>query len=112
MDLIKQMLAAGFPVVAEKGYYEYDYTNQWGWLGHYQLVNGYDDNQGVFIVQDTYVDGGQNYRISYEEFMEGWRSFNYTMLGVYPEEQVNEVITALGPWADRKGCSWISFSIK
>jgi len=100
MDLIKQMLAAGFPVVAEKGYYEYDYTNQWGWLGHYQLVNGYDDNQGVFIVQDTYVDGGQNFRISYEEFMEGWRSFNYTLLVVYPEEQVNEVLTALGPWAD------------
>jgi tetratricopeptide (TPR) repeat protein len=94
------MLAAGFPVVAEKGYYEYDYTGQLGWLGHYQFVNGYDDNQGVFIVQDTYVDGGQNFRISYEEFTEGWRSFNYSLLVVYPEERVNEVLTALGPWAD------------
>jgi len=100
IELIKRMLAAGFPVVAEKGYYEYDYTGQLGWLGHYQFVNGYDDNQGVFIVQDTYVDGGQNFRISYEEFVEGWRSFNYTLLVVYPQEQVNEVLTALGPWAD------------
>jgi len=100
IELIKHMLAAGFPVVAEKGYYEYDYTGQLGWLGHYQFVNGYDDNQGVFIVQDTYVDGGQNFRISYEEFVEGWRSFNYTLLVVYPQEQVNEVLTALGPWAD------------
>jgi len=100
IELIKRMLAAGFPVVAEKGYYEYDYTGQLGWLGHYQFVNGYDDNQGVFIVQDTYVDGGQNFRISYEEFEEGWRSFNYPLLVVYPEEQINEVLAALGPWAD------------
>jgi tetratricopeptide (TPR) repeat protein len=100
IELIKRLLAAGFPVVAEKGYYEYDYTGQLGWLGHYQFVTGYDDNQGVFIVQDTYVDGGQNYRISYEEFIEGWRSFNYTLLIVYPGEQVNEVLAALGPWAD------------
>jgi len=101
IELIKRLLAAGFPVVAEKGYYEYDYTGQLGWLGHYQFVNGYDDNQGEFIVQDTYVDDGQNYRISYEEFIEGWRSFNYTLLIVYPEERVNEVLTALGPWADQ-----------
>ncbi len=100
IELIKRLLAAGFPVVAEKGYYEYDYTGQLGWLGHYQYVNGYDDNQGVFIVQDTYIDGGQNFRISYEEFIEGWRSFNYTLLIVYPQEQVNEVLAALGPWAD------------
>lgn len=100
IELIKRMLAAGFPVVAEKGYYEYDYTGQLGWLGHYQFVNGYDDNQGVFIVQDTYVDGGNNFRISYEEFIEGWRPFNYTLLVVYPQEQVNEVLAALGPWAD------------
>jgi tetratricopeptide (TPR) repeat protein len=100
IELIKTLLAAGFPVVAEKGYYEYDYTGQLGWLGHYQFVNGYDDTRGEFIVQDTYVDGGQNFRISYEEFIEGWRSFNYTLLIVYPLERGNEVLAALGPWAD------------
>ena len=100
IELIKRMLAAGFPVIAEKGYYEYDYTGKLGWLGHYQFINGYDDNQGVFIVQDTYVDGGQNFRINYEEFAEGWRSFNYTLLIVHPEERINEVLAALGPWAD------------
>ena len=100
IELIKRLLAAGFPVVAEKGYYEYDYTGQLGWLGHYQFVNGYDDTQGKFIVQDTYVDGGQNYRISYEDFIEGWRSFNFTLLIVYPQEQFDDVMAALGPWAD------------
>jgi tetratricopeptide (TPR) repeat protein len=100
IELIKRMLAAGFPVVAEKGYYEYDYTGHLGWLGHYQFINGYDDTRGEFIVQDTYVDGGQNYHISYEDFNQGWRSFNYTLLIVYPQEMGNEVLAALGPWAD------------
>lgn len=100
IELIKRLVAAGFPVVAEKGYYEYDYTGNLGWLGHYQFINGYDDSQGVFIVQDTYVDGGKNFRISYEDFIEGWRSFNYTFLIVYPADRVQEVLTVLGPWAD------------
>ncbi len=100
LELIKGLLAAGFPVVAEKGYYEYDYTGKLGWLGHYQFVTGYDDNQGKFIVQDTYVEGGQNFEISYEEFNVGWRSFNYTFLVVYPSDRIDEVIAALGPWAD------------
>jgi hypothetical protein len=100
LELIKSLVAAGFPVVAEKGYYEYDYTGKLGWLGHYQFVTGYDDRQEIFIVQDTYVEGGQNFNISYDEFIEGWRSFNYTFLVVYPQVRVDEVLTVLGPWAD------------
>jgi hypothetical protein len=100
IELIKRLVAAGFPVVAEKGYYEFDYTGKLGWLGHYQFVNGFDDNQETFIVQDTYVEGGQDFRISYEEFIEGWRSFNYTFLIVYPQDRLEEVLNVLGPWAD------------
>jgi len=100
LEVIKRLIAAGFPVLVEKGYYEYDYTGTLGWLGHYQFVTGYDDSQGLFTVQDTYVDGGQNFKISYDEFVEGWRSFNYTFLVVYPQERVDEVLTILGPWAD------------
>jgi hypothetical protein len=100
LQVIKGLIAAGYPVVAEKGYYEYDYTGTLGWLGHYQFVTGYDDSREIFIVQDTYVDGGQNFEISYAEFIEGWRGFNYTFLVVYPQEQVDEVLILLGPWAD------------
>jgi tetratricopeptide (TPR) repeat protein len=100
LELIKRMLAAGFPVVAEKGYYEYDYTGKLGWLGHYQFVTGYDDSREILIVQDTYVDGGENHELSYEEFIEGWRSFNYTFLIIYPQEREDEVLAVLGPWTD------------
>jgi tetratricopeptide (TPR) repeat protein len=100
IELIKRMVAAGFPVLAEKGYYEYDYTGKLGWLGHYQFITGYDENQDVLIVQDTYVKDGENHKISYEEFIEGWRSFNYTFLIVYPQEREQEVLNVLGPWSD------------
>ena len=68
-------------------------------MGHYQFVTGYDDMNGVVIAQDTYRDG-PNFSIPYDEFMEGWRSFNYVFVVVYPSERENEVLSVLGPLAD------------
>lgn len=99
VDTLKRLISAGFPVVAEKGYYERDYTGKMGWMGHYQFVTGYDDTNGVVIAQDTYLDG-PNFPIPYDEFMEGWRSFNYVFVVVYPAEHESEVLTLLGPLAN------------
>ncbi|HRQ32620.1 MAG TPA: C39 family peptidase, partial [Anaerolineales bacterium] len=76
IDLAKRLLAADFPFIAEKGYYEEDYTTKVAWLGHYQFVTGYDDAAGELIVQDTWNDG-PNFRIAYEDFVsdEAWLSF-------------------------------------
>ena len=43
IDLIKRLVAGGFPVVAEKGEQQYDLTGQLSWMGHYQYITGYDD---------------------------------------------------------------------
>ena len=99
VSLVKRLVAAGFPVLAEKGYYEYDYNGKLGWMGHYQFITGYDETQGVLIVQDTYRDG-PDHPVPYEEFITGWRSFNYIFLVVYPLERENEVLALLGDWAD------------
>lgn len=99
IELIRRMVAAGFPVLAEKGYYEYDYNGKLGWMGHYQYVTGYDNSKGVLVVQDTYRDG-PNHEISYADFTEGWRSFNYIFLIVYPQEREGEVLALLGEFAD------------
>jgi hypothetical protein len=96
---LKRLIAGGFPVVAEKGYYERDYTGKMGWMGHYQFVTGYDDTKGVVIAQDTYLNG-PNFAIPYDEFIEGWRSFNYVFIVVYPAERENEVLALLGPLAE------------
>jgi tetratricopeptide (TPR) repeat protein len=85
--------------VAEKGYYERDYAGKLGWMGHYQFVTGYDDTQKMLTVQDSYLNG-PNFQISYDEFMEGWRSFNYVFVVVYPAERESEVLDLLGPLAD------------
>jgi tetratricopeptide (TPR) repeat protein len=100
IEVIKSLIAAGFPVLAEKGYYEYDYTGKLGWLGHYQFINGYDDTRQAFTVQDTYIKGGKDHRLPYEDFIEGWRSFNNLFMVIYPEERTDEVLRLLGPWAD------------
>ncbi len=102
INLLKNFLAAGFPVLVEKGYYEADYTGKTAWLGHYQFVTGYNDQDGYFIVQDTYNDG-PDFHIAYEPFKEGWRSFNYVFLVVYPPEKEQKIKTILGYWNDE---SW------
>lgn len=101
IDLAKRLLAAGFPFIAEKGYYEKDYSGKVAWLGHYQFVTGYDDARGVLIVQDTWNDG-PNFRIPYEEFeaSTAWLAFNDLFVVVYKPEQEQALLDVLGPYAD------------
>jgi hypothetical protein len=99
LNLLRRMVAAGFPVLTEKGYYEYDYNGKLGWMGHYQFVTGYDDTQAVLIVQDTYRDG-PDHAVSYADFDEGWRSFNYIFLVAYPQEREAEVLSLLAEYED------------
>jgi hypothetical protein len=100
IDLLKKLVAAGFPVVTEKGYYTYDMTGSYGWLGHYQFVTGYDDTKDVLIVQDTYIDKGENHEFAYTDFINGWRSFDFVFMVVYPLEKEPQVLSLLGDYAD------------
>jgi hypothetical protein len=106
IDLLRRMVAAGFPVVVEKGIYELDLNGKMGWMGHYAFVTGYDDAKQEIIYQDTYqptgAPPGHNRRISYETFIEGWRAFNYVFVIVYPYEREAQVLSLLGDWADNE----------
>ncbi|MBC7876144.1 MAG: C39 family peptidase [Anaerolineales bacterium] len=101
-NLVKRLIAAGFPVVVEKGYYEADYTGKIDWLGHYLFTTGYDDARGGFIVQDAYLVPGKDLLSEYPIYQEGWRSFNYVFMVVYPPDREAELMNVLGPWADEK----------
>jgi len=94
LDLVKNLVANGFPVLIEKGYYEADYTGKIAWLGHYLFVTGFDETQNAFIVQDAYLKPGTDMLSDYEAFTEGWRSFNYLFMVIYPPERENEVFSA------------------
>jgi hypothetical protein len=101
-NLIKRLLAAGFPVIAEKGYYERDANGKISWLGHYLFTTGYDDARGGFIVQDAYLRPGKDLLSEYKTYLDGWRTFDYLFMVVYPADRENEVMNLLGPWVDEK----------
>ncbi len=91
LEMLKAFIAAGFPVMVEKGFEGEGFD---GWMGHYQVVNGYDDAAGQFIVQDSYK--GPDLPIPYDQFLSDWRAFNYTYLVIYPAERRQQVLAILG----------------
>jgi tetratricopeptide (TPR) repeat protein len=101
IEVIQRLLAGGFPVIAEKGEYQYDTTGRIGWMGHYQFITGYDNTSQTLLIQDTYLDG-PNFRMTYDKFLEGWRSFNYVFVVVYPVDRESDVMSLLGQYADAK----------
>jgi hypothetical protein len=100
IDLVKRLIAGGFPVLVEKGYYEADYTGKIAWMGHYLFTTGYDDAKGEFTVQDAYLKPGKDMRVDYQTYINGWRGFDYLFMVVYPPEREAEVFELLGPYAD------------
>jgi tetratricopeptide (TPR) repeat protein len=98
LEMLKRFIAAGFPVVIEKGY-EPDTASSQGWFGHYLTVFGYDEDERVFHSMDSYlkVDEVVGRTDSYEEIQRYWQHFNYTFYVVYEPEQEAIVQSILGP---------------
>jgi tetratricopeptide (TPR) repeat protein len=96
MDLIKNLLAAGIPVMVEKGHIiEIDYLyNDDYWNGHYALLTGYDDAAGEFIFQDSY--NGPDQTMDYAQFDMFWQQFNRVYTLVYRPDQEATVMSLLG----------------
>jgi len=95
LELLKSLIAAGFPVIVEKGFEGYGFE---GWMGHYALVTGYDDARQRVITQDSYI--GSDFPFPYDDLMTYWRNFNYIYLVIFPPEREAEVMAVLGPNAD------------
>ena len=95
LELLKEFVAAGYPVVVEKGYILPDQ----GWWGHYLTVFGYDDEEEIFYSQDSFLGpwDGSGRTDSYEELEFFWQQFNYTFYVVYLPSQEAEVQAILGP---------------
>ncbi len=95
LDLIKRFVAAGIPVVVEKGFEGAGFD---GWMGHYEVITGYDDARQRFTAQDSYIM--PDLPVSYADLQTYWRAFNYLYLVVYPPDRQAEVMSLLGPHAD------------
>lgn len=96
LELLKRLVAAGFPVLIEKGLDPSDDA----WLGHYQTVSGYRDDARQFLVYDSYEGPPEAYGVSYDLVGQFWRHFNFTYIVVFPPERAEEVHSILGPHSD------------
>lgn len=98
LDLLKSMIANGFVPIIEKGIVIRDFNGRLGWMGHYSTITGYDDQQQVFITQDSYFE--PDFKVSYTDLIGQWRSFNYVFLVIYPPEREGELLDLLGDYAN------------
>jgi len=95
-------------VLVEKGF-EPETLAKEGWMGHYNLVIGYDDDKQVFTTQDSYLlallkyeqrQSSTGFEVTYEDMISNWRAFNNILIVVYAPHLENDVLNALGPLAD------------
>jgi tetratricopeptide (TPR) repeat protein len=112
LELLKRLVAGGFPVVIEKGtLIRETTTGQITWMGHYNLVVGYDDASQEVITRDSYYSPPQyplDYRIQYDQIVKEWQGFNYIFLVVYPPEREAELMQLLGEHANASTANQIA----
>lgn len=107
VDLIKQFLANNIPVIVETGSMPEGYD----WLGHYRTMVGYDDNQGVFFILDSFVGSdnpGAGIVESYPNFDDDWKQFNRTFIVVYEPQRAELVERIMGDYMDEQAAAQIA----
>ena len=94
LELLKRFIAAGFPVLVEKGFEVPGH----GWMGHYEVLSGYEDAKSRLTAQDSYIM--PDLPVPYDELEAFWRNFDDIYLVIYPPERETEVLAILGPQVD------------
>jgi tetratricopeptide (TPR) repeat protein len=90
LEIVKRFVSGGLPVIVQRG------LDSYVWLGHYQLVSGYEDASQRVFVYDSYLGPSNSIPTPYQELLQDWRAFNYTYLVLYPPERELEVASILG----------------
>ncbi len=93
VDTIRAFIAHDIPVIVQR-WLEPDSDP----IGHYSVVRGYDDEAGVFRLNDSMH--GEDFRISYDQFVSTWRAFSYRYIPVYPPDMQDVVDRILGEEVD------------
>lgn len=108
-QLLKTLLSNDFPVIIEKGYE----VNDLGWMGHYLLLIGYDDNLQTFYSYDSYLGHGnlQGRPESYQDVEYYWRHFNHLFLVIYDPARETQLLTILGNRVDPQASAQIALEV-
>lgn len=94
LETIKRLVAAGFPVMVEKGHQD----KPRDWMGHYVLITGYEDERERVITQDSLIMA--DLPVKYDVLQEEWRAFNDVYLVIYAADRHAELQALLGMHAD------------
>ncbi len=99
LDLLKKLVANGFPVLIETGvYFPETATGLTSWMGHYRVVTGYNDAKKELTVQDSYIRA--DLPLGYDAFMTDWRSFNFVFGVAYTKDKEAQLAAVLGGYDD------------
>ncbi|MDQ6859299.1 MAG: hypothetical protein M3Z65_09920 [Chloroflexota bacterium] len=91
IDLMKHFVANGFAPMVTQWMQDPSVSR----IAHWRTVRGYDDDLGVFYVNDPML--GANVPLSYEWFNANWQPFSYRWMVLYqPTDaaQVQEIVGA------------------
>ena len=97
-ELLKRLIVKDYPVLIEKGSFMQEVSGAYSWMGHYNIVTGYDDEKEEWTVQDSYYNA--DYKVSYETLAREWLCFNNQFMVVYPGDREGEVYSILGPYTN------------
>jgi tetratricopeptide (TPR) repeat protein len=105
---MRELLAAGFPVLVENSYYEGNnfYAD---WLSHNRVLIGYNDSLQTFYFQDPLLGfpQGQIIEFSYEDFDTRWKPFNRDYMVFYTDDETEKLQAVLGQqWDDTYNAEW------
>ena len=96
IDLLKALLAAGFPVMIEEGtFLEATYwPDDDHWAGHYLLLTGYDDATQTFTAQDSFRN--PDMKVPYDEVDKNWQAYNRVYILIYQPDKESQIKDILG----------------
>ncbi len=98
LDLLKALVAGGFPVLMENVYYDGPGAFN-DWMAHNRIVMGYDDAKGEIYTFDSLLGNGPDNAgrpIPYADIDSRWRPFNRDFLVLYKPEDQAKIQQILG----------------
>jgi tetratricopeptide (TPR) repeat protein len=108
IPLLKRLIANGFPVLVEKGVFIRDVSGKNSWMGHYAILNGYDESKSEFLTQDSYFQ--PDYPLSFINLEQEWRAFNYVFLVVYTSDKEADLMALLQEYSDENQANQIALN--
>jgi tetratricopeptide (TPR) repeat protein len=109
IDLIKVLVANGFPVLIENVYYDGGNV-MLDWMSHNKVVMGYDDDLGVLYTFDSLLGfGAENTgrAVPYDQIDDIWRPLNRGYFVLYEPEDEELLRQVMGlQWDEDYNVQW------